>query len=880
MLNGQLPKRRQRSFPVSKFRPVLPLHLIIGTALLVSAPFNSSSLNAQAGKDYKLFIYYDERYPNAWFGKDDSGALVKYMVGVLNKLHIDYAITNADELRKVTLNEDPSRSILVFSQDVVPDTVWDGSPSSPIVRWLRDGAKIIWTGEWEFYYIGYRNGTLLHMQGIEYKPFGKPVTVAIDANVSAAQLGTRYIPSLEEFLTLRPFSEDLLQGFDYEVYGHAYVKGVRMIDPGLLKVDNGSFLKVGATGYQLEAVDRALYITELLLNRYFGFAMDLTKGLTNFHPYDSGIVYILPHGASTPHWSGVYSDRIYFYAFSNITQYEKHILSDLDAITKRYRFMILILPLEDTALFYHNLKRMDAWAAEKKTKILYSFFPKWKYGPEEDYLRTGSTKHDLMIYNMKFLSNLTSTLAIAIWYGWTHRPMNINEIKNFYDSLPDQLKEKYYVWIDEPFVEGAVRAGLTELASKLDLTVVTELYSPVKLALYGASFRRQVIVTGYWDAKTSDEWTISMKKKLNYVLVPIDDDFQYGKLGIWIFWDENDGSNEKYRAYINGTLHSPLLTSLPPLILMDRTRPIEARVDIGSSQVVGLHFSWPEGFSASNVEVILNSTSYTTDENGWVNFETSSETVARQIWIPIGARWGPYSLEVEMKTGPPSITWDMVMIDLEVERPRVNIEEEAWVKASGFYACDNQPFMGSYSLNDTLRKAAVGRYGYRVSRINDEKHGLTTFTTNEVYVVFDRIRVVEGGALGSRIDAGSSTIVWFKAIYEYDDAIFDLNKGVLYINGSAASWNELEKRWEVPTAIYEDPSKTSYMVTGVHDEVHRITVINDVVGPVSVEWIEVTALVGGLPMKVLLDIILTMTGAALVVIFVLWKRGKIFQKRD
>ena len=878
MSNKQLSRHR---WFISGFVLLLPFCLSVVHSLSAPLSISSSFQAVQEAvnyKLYKLYIYYDERYPNAWLSRETSSALLRYMKRVLESFCIDYEVVDADELKDVVLNEDPSRSIVIFLQDVVPDTVWDGSSSSPIVRWLRGGAKIVWTGDWEFYYIGRRDGTLVHKEGIEHKPFGRPVTVAVKANISASQIGSRYIPSLEAdgFQTLRPFSEKLLRGFEYEVYGYAYVNGNKVIDPGMVKVGNGYFVKIGAVGVYYDRwcckncsflceMNRAVYITEFVLNRFYGLAVDLTNGLSLFHPYDSGIVYILPHGASTPYWNMVFGDRIYFYAYSNITHYREYILSDLEVIAQKYRFIILILPLEDTDLFYYNLRQMDAWAAEKKLRILYSFFPKWKYGPEEDYLKVGSTKYNLMVKNMRFLTNLTSTLAIAIWYGWSHKLMNVEEIRCFYYSLPESLRRKYYVWIDEPFIEEAVEAGLANLANELDLTVVTELYSPLKLALYGAVFKRQIVVTGLCNIRTSDEWSALMRKKLSYILASTDNSLQYRRLGVWIYWDENDGSNEKYRAYIGNNLSNPLLANLPSHVLMDKAEPIEARVNLGSTQIVRLHFSWPNGLAASNIEVILNGTSYMTDENGWISLRVMSRNVRKQTWIPVAARWDFHSLEVKVTASTPSIIWDMVVIELRAERSRVDVGGEAKIEASGFYLYDRKPFKGSYLLNDSLVKDVVGKYCYRVSGIEDEEYGLTAFSSNEVCVIFDRISVIDSGSLEKLVDIGSSTIVWFKAIYEYDGSIFDSSKGVLYVNGSAASWNNVEARWEILTEACYEPAKKIYVVTGVRDEAHGITVVNDVAGPVVVEWVRAQ------PKKdVLVCTLLAVVIAASILI--LWKR--------
>ncbi len=515
--------------------------------------------------NYKVFIYNDTRYPYAWFGSNASSIMLEYMVHIFGKFDIQYAIINADELREITLNEDPNRSILIFSQDVIPDTVWDGSSSSSLIKWMQNGAKIIWNGGWEFWYIGYKNGTLKHKIGMENIPFGKSVTVIENTNVSISPLGTQNIPSLKTFQTRRPFSEEFLQGFYYEIYGYAHVGGMKIIDPGLIGIGSGLFVKIGATaGYQLDALDRTIYITEFILNRFFGYNIDLTNGLSYFNKDDSGIVYILPHEASTSYWNSTYGDRIYFYAYANVTHYKEFILADFKIISEKFNFIILILPLEDTDLFYYNLKQINTWAAENDIKIIYVFFSKGKYEPEDYYLQIGSSTYNLTIENMKFLLSQTSTLAIGIWYGWENRPVNISEIENFYNSLPEQLKTKYYIWIDEPFLQNVIDAGLTELTNRLKISVVTEIYSTLNLSLYGFNFEKQIVITGYWNALTSEEWIILMKKKLNYIFPP-NNLYQSRRLGIWIFRDADDASSERYQAYINDSLNNPLLINIPPI---------------------------------------------------------------------------------------------------------------------------------------------------------------------------------------------------------------------------------------------------------------------------------------------------------------------------
>jgi len=537
-----------------KLKSILLLSLIAGV-LLATGQLGYMYVGRQTETNYKVYIYYDERYPTSWYGSYTSEVLIRYLGEILSRFNVEHSVVDADRLKEVILEEEPGRSVLIFAQDVVPDTVWDGSPFSPLVTWFWNGATIFWTGDWEFHFIGHRDGTKTHIEGIEQVPFGGPVTAGVEAEVSATELGSRYIPSIGRFPTFRPFSEELLQGYKYEVYGHGRVGNASVIDPGLVRVRDGRFVKIGGTGSkELQAIDRAIYIAELLLNGFLGYNVDLTEGLTQFHPYDSGIVYILPSEASTPYWKRQYGDRVHFYAHANVSEYKNSILKDLDVISQSYRFIILGVPLEDTELFYHNLKQMATWAEEKGLEILYQFFPKWKFGPEWMYLNVGSQAHTVMIRNIRFLANFKSTYGISVWYGWRDRPADVDEIARFYNSLPKELGEKYIVWVDQPFVEKVVEAGLPQLADKLNLRVATELYSPVHLALYGSTFRRQIVVTGYEDAESVDEWRTSMERKLDYLLPPKSGDFEPRRLGVWIFWDENDGHGEKLRAYINGEL--------------------------------------------------------------------------------------------------------------------------------------------------------------------------------------------------------------------------------------------------------------------------------------------------------------------------------------
>ena len=451
-----------------------------------------------------------------------------------------------------------------------------------------------------------------------------------------------------------------------------------------------------------------------------------------FHPYDSGIVYILPSQASTPYWQNTYGSRESFWVYANITEYKNAILKDLDAIYRSYRFIILILPLDDTILYYHNLKQLDSWTAEKNLRILYAFFPKSKFGSEWTYLIPKTEAHTKMIYNMQYVQNLTSTKAIAIWYGWKQITANLTLVEGFYNSLPPTLSQVYYVWLDGPYAAEAIEAGLSSLADRLSIGAVTELYSPDYLTRYGFAFKRQIIVTGVPGAATADEWRTQMAIKLTNVQTHSNIDFQPRKLAVWTFWDRNDGSNEAYTAYIAGTLINPLAARPPPAVIVDTASPTRLRVNVDSSPVVSYHLSWDNGLPASSIVVSINGTSYMTNDDGWIIFTATSRKVTKLTWIPTGAKWGPYVLRVESPVGYPTIIFDRVKIELTATSPKVEAGSSAPIITKGYHEYDRTPFRGTVLLNDTILNKTIGIYYYAVKSIEDHAYGLTAFESNTV----------------------------------------------------------------------------------------------------------------------------------------------------
>jgi len=100
--------------------------------------------------------YFDATYPSAWAG---AGNVTRDALAAAG-----YTILNAKEL-KTWMDAriaDKKLSVVVMTQDVVPDTVAETMSSTcTIRRYLDAGGKVVWYGDWPFYYQGKADGTMV-----------------------------------------------------------------------------------------------------------------------------------------------------------------------------------------------------------------------------------------------------------------------------------------------------------------------------------------------------------------------------------------------------------------------------------------------------------------------------------------------------------------------------------------------------------------------------------------------------------------------------------------------------------------------------------------------------------------------------------------------
>jgi hypothetical protein len=165
------------------------------------------------------------------------------------------------------------------------------------------------------------------------------------------------------------------------------------------------------------------------------------------------------------------------------------------------------------------------------------------------------------------------------------------------------------------------------------------------------------------------------------------------------------------------------------------------------------------------------------------------------------------------------ITWDTVEIHLYSDKPRYDAGEEAKISYTAHYKSDTTPFIGTVELNDTLTKNQVGRYRYTVESIDDQRNGVTAFTTNVVSAIYDEI-MVQLRAHSDRVNVGEAAPVTYTAYHAYDGQAFS---GEVYL---------------VPS-VMDAPGQANVRVVRVSDNVFFVSAFKANTVPMTWDQVEV-----------------------------------------
>ena len=266
-------------------------------------------------------------------------------------------------------------------------------------------------------------------------------------------------------------------------------------------------------------------------------------------------------------------------------------------------------------------------------------------------------------------------------------------------------------------------------------------------------------------------------------------------------------------------------TASSPSIIWDRVNlrlSVErSRVDVGSKAPIRVEGVYEYDGAPFQGSVVFNDSLIKSE-------------VGRYGYRVVGISDPLYGLSV-FNSNDVSVIFDRVNIKLSVDDSRIDVGESLPYSWVGEYEYDGSRFEGSITLNDTVIKDDVGRYVFTVASISDERYGLTAFSANAIDCIWDRIVIVNGGVSKETTSIGKMETVWFKALYEYDKETFTGEDGVLYVNGEPMIWSSHDEIWKY-TAVREKPGSIRFEVTGVEDRRYGLTVIEDLVGPATIEW--------------------------------------------
>jgi hypothetical protein len=276
------------------------------------------------------------------------------------------------------------------------------------------------------------------------------------------------------------------------------------------------------------------------------------------------------------------------------------------------------------------------------------------------------------------------------------------------------------------------------------------------------------------------------------------------------------------------------------------------RVNVNSTQNVAFHAEWAINCSdatGANLTITGNSTYVPANTTGWATFSVSSQSPANTTFRVEKVKFD--NITSFWQTAPNrTITWDRVKIVLSMPNNYVDVDSAANISwNSSYYELDKKPFDGFVLFNDSLTRDHVDEASISASQITSYDYpGLTAFVSNSVDVVWDEIRIIQGGVSSSQAASGQTEYVWFIAVYEKENTLFRGENGTLILNVTQQQDNTVnvaqvsmdysfDDKWMWRKDFnYSTSGPVTFQVAAVNDYVHHLTKIEDGVGPLSIMW--------------------------------------------
>jgi hypothetical protein len=242
--------------------------------------------------------------------------------------------------------------------------------------------------------------------------------------------------------------------------------------------------------------------------------------------------------------------------------------------------------------------------------------------------------------------------------------------------------------------------------------------------------------------------------------------------------------------------------------------------------------------------------------DGNVNFHLTSTKIALAAWANGAAEFDWVFVAKYVNPEPTHRSWgdeetlsEYVIIDQAfVSDERADIGS---VQTVGFHAkwsnngsdiaggsiyINNTEYLTNESgwINFNTYSLTVGAKKWTVTGVNC--NGVTSYMERapDPTIIWDQIKIIDGGITKKSITIGETTTIWFKASYEYGNHPFDDTHGALYVNEMPMLWSATNNRWEY-TYQADTPGSIAFSVSKVTDNTYNLTTINDTVGTQIIE---------------------------------------------
>ena len=204
--------------------------------------------------------------------------------------------------------------------------------------------------------------------------------------------------------------------------------------------------------------------------------------------------------------------------------------------------------------------------------------------------------------------------------------------------------------------------------------------------------------------------------------------------------------------------------------------------------------------------------------HGWVEFnDTLVQDEAgkyRYTVEYVGDAW--YDVE-SFSSNAVDVIFDEVTVKIRADDSRINVGEKADITLHARYGYNNEPFEGDITLNsDDFSSNFVGSMIYFVEEVEDPIYGLTSFSSDELEVIWDRIEL-EIEAEDERISLGEDAVIRWTGTYGWDGSEF---------------YGEVEFSPDV--LALDSVGDIEYEVAGVIDSIYGITAFTS--DTVDVVW--------------------------------------------